>query len=370
MEITKGVIKKPWKVLIYGPEGIGKTTFASRFPDPLFIDTEGSTTRINVARLPLPTTWEYLLQEIDFVIKERPCKTLVIDTADWAEKLCAQSVCAKQGVDNIESFGYGKGYVYLATSFGNLLNKLNDVIENGMNVVLTAHSIIKKFEQPDEMGAYDRYELKLERKTAPFVKEWADMILFANYQTYIVEDSKTKSKKASGGKRVMHTTHNPCWDAKNRSNLDDTLDFNFQEISYLFNAEPLSATNTTVRIDSDEQPAHQKEEDAPVNLSLEPTPEPEIVEDIPSPDIDYSSKEYEGLIPEVIQLMKERQVSASELKEAVAKRGIVPETTPFTAYPENWQRGDLIANWDKWYADICENAKWYADICENANLPF
>lgn len=42
-QITRGLIVKPQKVVVYGPEGIGKTTFAADFPDPLFIDTEGST---------------------------------------------------------------------------------------------------------------------------------------------------------------------------------------------------------------------------------------------------------------------------------------------------------------------------------------
>lgn len=357
MEISRGIIENPWKVLIYGPEGIGKTTFAAHFPKPLFIDTEGGTARLDVARLPAPSSWEYLMQEVDFVIREKPCETLVIDTADWAEKLCIKSICDKNGVDNIESFGYGKGYVVLATEFGKLLNKLNDVIEAGINVVLTAHSIIKKFEQPDEMGAYDRYELKLERKTAPLVKEWADMILFATYQTYIVEDSKTKSKKATGGKRIMHTTHNPCWDAKNRSGLDDTLDFDFNEISYLFAKTPkLYSTNNTVRLDTPKEEPKEApkmdtspiEDDGPVELSLEPTPEPEIVEGDMIPNIDYTSPEYEGLIPEVIQLMEENMISADALKAAVADAGIVPVSTPFTAYPEDWQRGDLVANWDEW----------------------
>ena len=37
-------------------------------------------------------------------------------------------------------------------------------MDAGINVVLTAHAQIRKFEQPDEMGAYDRYELKLGKR--------------------------------------------------------------------------------------------------------------------------------------------------------------------------------------------------------------
>ena len=55
-EITEGVINGAQKVVFYGPEGIGKTTFAMKFPDPLFIDTEGSTKKYDVRRLPKPTS--------------------------------------------------------------------------------------------------------------------------------------------------------------------------------------------------------------------------------------------------------------------------------------------------------------------------
>lgn len=63
-EITQGKIKSALKVVVYGPEGIGKTTFASRFPDPIFIDTEGSTKHMEVKRLPSPSSWTMLLQEV------------------------------------------------------------------------------------------------------------------------------------------------------------------------------------------------------------------------------------------------------------------------------------------------------------------
>ena len=57
-EITSGVVSSAQKVVIYGPEGIGKSTFAAQFPDPVFIDTEGSTKKLNIRRFPKPTSWE------------------------------------------------------------------------------------------------------------------------------------------------------------------------------------------------------------------------------------------------------------------------------------------------------------------------
>lgn len=125
MEITKGKIQKAKKVVIYGPEGIGKSTFAARFPGAVFIDTEGSTNDMDVARLPRPTSWNMLLDEINY-IKAHPeeCKTLIIDTIDWAESLCVEHICAIHDKKGIEDFGYGNGYVYAKEEFGRFLNKL------------------------------------------------------------------------------------------------------------------------------------------------------------------------------------------------------------------------------------------------------
>lgn len=233
MTITRGIIPSAVKTLIYGAEGIGKTTLASKFPDPVFIDTEGSTKRLDVARLPTPESWDQIINEVKYVYQHPECcKTLVIDTADWAEILCIKNLFGDMG---IESPGYGKGYVMLAEKFQDLLTELDKVIVAGIHVVMTAHAQMRKFEQPDEMGAYDRWELKLQKKTAPLVKEWADMVLFCNYKTIVVNvDNQGVQKgknKAMGGERVIYTTHHNCWDAKNRFNLPDQLPMNYESIS-------------------------------------------------------------------------------------------------------------------------------------------
>ncbi len=200
MNITKGIIAKAQKVVIYGPEGIGKSSLASQFPDPLFIDTEGSTSNMDVARMDKPTSWTMLLSQVDFVKQTMPCKTLIIDTVDWAERLCIEFITTRANKDSITKFGYGEGFIQLEEEFGRFLNKLSDLTELGINVVLTAHAKINKFEQPDEMGAYDRWELKLGNKTtaktAPLTKEWADMVLFCNYKTLsVATDDKGKNLK-------------------------------------------------------------------------------------------------------------------------------------------------------------------------------
>ena len=236
LNIRKGKVVRPQKVAIYGSEGIGKTTFAAAFPDPLFIDTEGGTAHMDVSRIDGIRSWDELLSVIhEVAIEPEVCKTLVIDTADWAEQLCVKYICEKYKQNSLEGFGYGRGYTYLAEEFGRLLSALDTVIASGKHVVITAHAKMRKFEQPDEQGAYDRWEMKLSKQVAPLVKEWCDMLLFLNYKTYVVT-TESNAKKAQGGKRVMYTSHHPCWDAKNRHDLPDELDLDYGCIAHLFSS--------------------------------------------------------------------------------------------------------------------------------------
>lgn len=115
------------------------------------------------------------------------------------------------------------------------MDKLDECIARGINVVLLAHASMRKQELPEEMGAFDHWELKLQSKQVKsMVKEWADLVLFGNYKTYVIIDEKTKSKKAQGGKRVLYTEHHACWDAKNRHGLSAEIPFEFKSIESIF----------------------------------------------------------------------------------------------------------------------------------------
>ena len=230
LDIKRGVIDTAKKVIIYGPEGIGKSTLASRFPAPLFLDVEGSTKAMQVDRIDTFADWQALRRTLQMLHAHRyDYQTIVIDTADWAERLAIEYVCASQKKSGIEDFGYGKGYTYVKESFAEMLGDCDDLINDGINVVMTAHAIMRKFEQPDERGAYDRWELKLCKQCAPMVKEWADMVLFCNYRTR-TQRMDNGTYKVTGGERIMYTSHNPCWDAKNRYGLADELTMDYEQI--------------------------------------------------------------------------------------------------------------------------------------------
>lgn len=361
MEITSGKIQKAKKVVIYGPEGIGKSSFASQFPDPLFIDTEGSTDGMDVRRAPKPSSWEMLNNEIKEVMQQKLCKTLIIDTIDWAEQLCITSVCARFQKSGIEDFGYGNGYVYEKEEFGKFLNLLQEVVDSGINVVLTAHAQLRKFEQPDEMGSYDRWELKLGKKTgsqiSPLVKEWADMVLFANYKTYAVAtDKEGKKFKAQGGERVMYTSHHPCWDAKNRAGLPTEMKFEYAGIAHLFAVQPVQQTQTIQSQTSLPPVQNTVATSTPVQNAPTVQQSTEPIADLSGFETLDSSTDIPADIPKpVADLMRANNVSEADIRLVVSNRGYFPYDMKISDYPEDFINGWLLVFWDKVLQMIKEN---------------
>jgi len=237
LNIISGKIARAVKTVIYGTEGVGKSTLASKFPEPLFLDVEGGTSQLDIRRVEENATWEDLLSDVTAVFRDPSvCRTLVIDTADAAETLCVKHILAKYNQKSIESFGYGKGYTMLAEEWNRLMIALDGCIEKGINVTLIAHAKQRKIELPEQTGAFDHWEMKLSRQVAPILKEWADLLLFCNYKTFVVT-TDSNSKKAQGGKRVMYTSHNPVYDAKNRYGLPEELDLDFKGISSIFEGQ-------------------------------------------------------------------------------------------------------------------------------------
>jgi hypothetical protein len=363
-EINTGVVKTPLKVIIYGTEGVGKTTLASKFPKPLFIDAENGSGALNVARYPYPTSWQMLMSEVqEFLNNPQGYKTLVIDSIDWAEAKAIEMICAGMKVNGIEDIGWSKGYTYLNEEMGRLLNLLTEVINRGVNVVLIAHMVIRTITKPEETGSYDRYELKLKQakngNNCQLVKEWADLILFCNYREFLVADKTTGKKKATGGKeRIMYTEHAATWDAKNRFGLPEVLPLDFEPIAHLFSdnyetkvveqVKEQPAVNTTVntittaqQVKPVEQPISEMnnwttntDTHLSINSTWKPTP--------------YTAEE-EAIMAELpkalTDLMKSKQVHPSEIQRAVSIKGYFTKDTPIKNYDPEFIQGCLIGAW-------------------------
>lgn len=348
-KITGGVMPAPLKVVLYGVEGIGKSSFAARFPQPVFIDTEGGTGRLDVRRLPAPDSWQMLLDEAAAAADGQvPCQTLVLDTADWAEKLCMAGVCARFKVKGIEDIGYGKGYTYVKEDFARLLDALDKVVAAGRHVVVVAHAAVAKFEQPDAVGSYDRWVMKTSKQVAPLLREWCDMLLFANYKTVVEKSGAGPSakNKASGARRVLYTTHNACWDAKNRFGLPDEVPFDYESIRAIVDGSTLPAA--AARPAPAPKPA-PKAAPAPALAAQMDAARQSIA----------AALDALGWPPALRDLAAADGIDDEMLRHGVFQRGCLPEDMPVKDYP-----ADFIENLvDKW-------PQWAAFIKENADIPF
>jgi hypothetical protein len=241
LNIVRGKQATASRVAVYGTEGIGKSTLAAQFPNPLILDTEEGTHHLDVARVSCHdwVTLEGAMLELG---RDRQgFETVVIDSADWAERHLIDHLLRKSGKRSIEDFGFGKGYTMLAESFAKLLAAADGLVRNGLHVVFVAHSQVKRTSPPDQEEGYDRYELKLTKQTGPLLREWADALLFCNYRLKVVEGSDGRMKARGGKERLIYAERSAAWDAKNRYGLAAELPMTIDSLATLFASTPAPA---------------------------------------------------------------------------------------------------------------------------------
>lgn len=234
-DVVRGKLKKPQRIVLYGVEKIGKSTFGAEAPRPIFVGAEDGTSELDVARFPEPKSWTDVLDAIQTLTCDaHDFETVVLDTLDWMEPLCWAHVCAEAKKGSIEDFSYGKGYIEALTQWRALLAALDSLRDKRkMSIILLAHAWIKSFKNP-EGPDYDRYELKVHAKAGGLIKEWCDCVLFANHETLTNTKGDGKSSRAYGvsdGSRFIYTQRTPAYDAGNRYGLPETLPLNWAEFA-------------------------------------------------------------------------------------------------------------------------------------------
>lgn len=226
--ISKGKrMDAPWKILIYGTPGVGKSTLATYAPKPFFLDLENGLERVECEKT---TAVLRTFAEVDSWLRwlyTSDYQTIVIDTADEMEAILARKLCVDHNKESIEDFGYGKGQVLLGLEWRKVIDVLNRFTAAGKNVILVGHERIEKVEDPTSEN-YDRFQLNLHKKTAPIVTAKMDAVLFARGEMILHErKGSIEKKRATGtGSRVLHCLEAPCWVAKNRFGLPERMEMN------------------------------------------------------------------------------------------------------------------------------------------------
>ena len=206
--ITTGRQPQPPRIMIYGSEGVGKSTFAASAPKPVFVQTEDGLSEIDTAKFPLCATYADVVEQLKAVRD--------------GEHLIWDRVCQDYGVKSIEKAdgGYGKGYTHALTYWREIVKLLNEIrAKRQMAVILVAHAKVERFEDP-EHPAYDRYQPRLHKAANSLICEWADAVLFATRRMRVDSTTgKAAPVGADGGERVIRTNGSPAFNAKNRYSL-------------------------------------------------------------------------------------------------------------------------------------------------------
>jgi hypothetical protein len=230
-KIQKGRLRFPLRFVIYGPEGVGKSTLAAASPNPIWLDIEDGSSRLNVARYQfrddasghVPNNYAEVISAIDDLgMNDHPFETLVIDTADRLESLIWKFMMERDKKTSIEDYGFGKGFNLAVDEWRALcvrLDRLRSV--RRMSVILLAHAQIRTFKNPDGED-YDRYNLRINEKAGGFLKEWSDVAGFACFEEGAAKqigDKNGRPKGFSTGRRLLKVARTAAFDAKSRIDL-------------------------------------------------------------------------------------------------------------------------------------------------------
>lgn len=339
------------KAVLYGQEGVGKSSLAANIPGIVFIDCEGSTTKMNVRRLPAPTSWAMLCDEMEYILQNAAVKgyrAVAIDTFDWAEALALQAICTEHNINGIEGLNYGKGWQYECELIGKFLNNTDRLIKSGIHVILICHAISRKTTLPEEIDEFDHWELKLGNKTtnkiAPLLKEWSDMTLFLAFKTQVMAaDDKGKVHKATSVQRVMYATKSAWWDAKNRFGLPDSMPLDYGAIAHLF-APPTDQIM-------------QRAQDAGIPTATINVPLPAPVDPIPqvlpadalqgAEPIENAGEDLAGIPDALKNLMQANRALPTHIEKVSSEVfRYFPAGMPLREYPNDYHEW-LCANWQQ-----------------------
>ena len=248
-QIHRGRKHSPPRLLIYGTEGIGKSTTAAQAPKPIFIPTEDGLDQIECSSFPLANKLADVDAAVQSLIHERhDFETVVIDSVDWLERLVWDVLCEQYGVSSIEKVdgGYAKGYTHALTHWRKVLGDLNELRnQRGMCVILLAHAKVEKFEDP-ESSAYDRYSPRLHKHVTALLTEWADAVLFATRKIITKTEETGFNRERTiaaalgkdGGERILRCVGSPACVAKNRYDLPAELPLSWSALMKALTASP------------------------------------------------------------------------------------------------------------------------------------
>jgi hypothetical protein len=240
MEIVKATNSARPIVLLYGAEGRGKTTLASKFKDSVFFLMEPGLPRgVSVDAMRGVNSFEGALNGLTFLHNEdHSYKALAVDTLDAFEPYVLEHVCAKHNWKNIEQPSYGKGWVMADDAWRRFLNAINAVrTKRNMTIVLTAHATIERIDDP-RAPTYTSYQPKLHKRARALVMDACDIVGFLSEDLRVVTEDggfRERTRATAGTGRYLFVEGRPAFSAKNRYAMPERIpvpvDFNIETLA-------------------------------------------------------------------------------------------------------------------------------------------
>ncbi len=220
-QITTKPNLKPPRIAIHGKPGVGKTSFAADADNVLFMPLEEGLATLKVAHLAKPETYANVMSALwELRTEQHDYRVLAIDTIDKMEPLVWQAVCEAGGQENIEDFGYGKGYTKADIAWREFFQALDDLQDRGMTIIVLCHNEGRMIEDP-QIGAYTHFTPKLHKRANALLTEWADIIGYLDTERVAVDkgDKRETRTSQSTGQRVLYLEDMGAFVAKNRYDL-------------------------------------------------------------------------------------------------------------------------------------------------------
>lgn len=231
-------------IVIYGVDGIGKTTLATEAEGAVYLHTRGENlpSGLKTPKVRLNDYRDIKDYLEDLLYDDHDFKWVILDALDGIEPLVWEEVCYEHNKKSMEEFGFGKGYLFADEFWGEILDLLVKLKEEGIGVIVLAHPSIELFQSPIT-EPYNRYTIKIHKRANALIREAADIVAFMNHRVSVKEVEVTRGKKVShaeGKARMIYLTGEAAWDAKNRYSMPDKLEYKkgkgFSELQTYFPA--------------------------------------------------------------------------------------------------------------------------------------
>lgn len=228
--VIKGKQDLPLRLTVFGTPGVGKSTFASGAPNPIFISPEEGTHHLDVTRFSVPDfSWGDAIDALNSLeMESHKYESVVIDTLDSLEHLNWNYICKRDGKKDLEAYGFNRGPQAALDEWRNLVSALERVWrKKNMHVILLGHAVVRSY-SPATDQSWDRYDLNLVRNktvnTPGLFYNWSDYVLFASYEAGALQDEGSRRVRGVGtGARQLHTQWNAAYEAKSRAGLPEIL---------------------------------------------------------------------------------------------------------------------------------------------------